>query len=218
MFGTRPITGLAFGISTNKVKAEHKEKIRRYRLECFKVLWQAFQSDVIAAGFGEGEGQELFGTGAGISYSTSVAPNPPSAVLIQIRETALAVAQLAEQQLALEQQVDEAGRLAALAHTRLDNAAQVFKEFRERLGEIEKKVAPPTFISDEQAAQIGLAVKALAEQLTKKDTSKNYYQAVYQELYRRFGVSSYKRVRTGQFEAVMKFLEDWRVSGKNTAS
>ncbi|MDB5081102.1 MAG: hypothetical protein JWP00_3026, partial [Chloroflexi bacterium] len=57
-------------------------------------------------------------------------------------------------------------------------------------------------------------VKALADYLKSKDSSKNHYQAVFSEMYRRFGVSSYKNIKADQFAAVLKFLEDWRATGK----
>jgi hypothetical protein len=53
-------------------------------------------------------------------------------------------------------------------------------------------------------------VKALAELLTGKDKAKNHYQGIFGELYRRFGVSSYKLIRHSQYDAVLAFLDDWR--------
>ncbi|CAA9316306.1 MAG: hypothetical protein AVDCRST_MAG93-5512, partial [uncultured Chloroflexia bacterium] len=41
---------------------------------------------------------------------------------------------------------------------------------------------------------------------------KNHYQAIFQELYRRFGVASYKTIIQEQYGAVLAFLEDWRTS------
>jgi hypothetical protein len=53
-------------------------------------------------------------------------------------------------------------------------------------------------------------VKALAQALTAKDSSKNHYQGIFAELYRRFGVSSYKLIRQDQYAGVLAFLEEWR--------
>ena len=55
-------------------------------------------------------------------------------------------------------------------------------------------------------------VKALAQLLTAKDASKNHYQSIFGEIYRRYGVSSYKLIRREQYEAVIAFLEEWRTS------
>jgi ORF6C domain len=50
----------------------------------------------------------------------------------------------------------------------------------------------------------------LAELITSKDPSKNHYQGIFAELYRRFGVSSYKNIRLDHYEKVLQFLEEWR--------
>ncbi|NJL06188.1 MAG: hypothetical protein HC911_15045 [Chloroflexaceae bacterium] len=39
---------------------------------------------------------------------------------------------------------------------------------------------------------------------------KNHYQGIFGELYRHFGVSSYKLIRIEQYDAVLAFLEQWR--------
>lgn len=38
------LPGWLFGISASRVKPELKEKVIRYQRECFRILWQAFQS------------------------------------------------------------------------------------------------------------------------------------------------------------------------------
>lgn len=177
------LPGWLFGIDPTRVKVELQDKILRYQEECFKVLWQAFQSDAF-------------------SMVERQAP-APNGTLVQIREMGLAIAQMAEQQMELERNVN-------LAHSRLDKAVIAFKNLDQRLSTVEKKLNPGTKITDEQAAEVSMAVKALAEYLKSKDASKNHYQAAFGELYRRFGVSSYKNIRADQFEAVIKFLEDWR--------
>ncbi len=73
------LPGWLFGIDTSRVRSELKEKLIRYRRECFHILWQAFQSESLT------------------SLSAESSP------LEQIRATALAVAQLAEQQIQMEQ-------------------------------------------------------------------------------------------------------------------
>jgi hypothetical protein len=50
-------------------------------------------------------------------------------------------------------------------------------------------------------------VKALARLMGGESAS---YQSVFTELYRRFGVASYKLVRMEQYEEVLGFLEEWR--------
>jgi hypothetical protein len=60
------------------------------------------------------------------------------------------------------------------------------------------------------ATNIALAVKALAQELSEHDPSKNHFQSVYTEIYRRFRAPSYDRIRIDKYEDVMKFLEDWQ--------
>jgi hypothetical protein len=58
-------------------------------------------------------------------------------------------------------------------------------------------------------------VTGLAEFLTGKlgPTGKaGWVQVIFGEIYRRFGVAEYKNVRRNQYEAVLNFHEDWRIS------
>ena len=178
------LPGWLFGISPNRVRPELAPKLHRYREECFRVLWRAFQADALAA---VGKAERL---------------SSPSSGLMHIREMGLAIAQMAEQQIALEQRVD--------THAdRLDKAAQVIRAFDRRLGALEDQLHPTTHLTDAQAADVAAAVKALAELLTAHDASKNQYQGVFTELYRRFRVSSYKQLCQDQYAPVIAFLADW---------
>lgn len=170
------LNGWLFGIDAGRVKEELRDKVIRYQMECYKILAEHFQEPPTA---------------------TSNSP------LVQIREMGLAIAQMAEEQMAMERRLN----------SRLDNAVIAFKNLDARVTGLEKRLSPGSHISEAQAAEVGQAVKALAEYLTAQDKSKNHYQGVYQELYRRFGVSSYKNIRADQFADVLKFLEEWRKKG-----
>ncbi len=78
-----------------------------------------------------------------------------------------------------------------------------------RLGALEDQLHPSAYLTDAQASDIAAAVKALAELLSARDASKNHYQGVFTELYRRFRVSSYKQLRQDQYAPVIAFLADW---------
>ncbi len=177
------LNGWLFGIDASRVKAELRDKVVRYQLDCYKVLSKHFQGEAF--------------------ITTGRSTPAPSAALVQIRDMGLAIAQMAEQQMELERNVNR-------AHTRLDQAAFAFKALDQRLTGIEKKLTPSGLITDEQASEVSQAVKALADYLTTKDKSKNHYQSVFQEIYRRFGVSSYKNIQADKFAAVLKFLADWK--------
>lgn len=181
------LPGWLFGISTSRVRDELQPKITQYRRECFKVLWRAFQVQALTA-VGQRE-----------------VTRRPATDLIQIREMGLAIAQMAEQQIALEARV-------SVHDQRLDRAAQVFRAFEHRLDVMKDQLHPSTYITDAQAAEIAGLVKAIAQLLSEQDKSKNHYQGVFGELYRRFHVSTYKHVRQEQFADVLAFLDEWRSS------
>jgi P22_AR N-terminal domain len=42
------LPGWLFGISASRVRPDLQDKIKRYRRECYRVLWQAFQADVLS--------------------------------------------------------------------------------------------------------------------------------------------------------------------------
>jgi len=178
------LPGWLFGISPSRVKSEIAPKLVRYREECFKVLWRAFQTDLLR----------------------SPSPVPASSTaLTQVRDLALAVAQMAEQQIELQGQV-------ITVNARVDRAAVVVGDLQRRLSSVERRVLPPVVISEEQAAEISTIVKALAELMAGKDAGKNHYQGIFGELYRRFGISSYKLIRQEDYQQVLSFLSDWRKS------
>ena len=178
------IAGWLFGVTVGKVKPELQEKVERYQDECYAILARVFQADTLTT------------TRAGQTTDAITA-------LEQIRTTALAVAQMAEQQIELE-------RKQAATDQRLDRAAAVVGDIQKRLAVVEKRTAPQQVITDEEAEEVASAVKALAEYLTSKNPAEKWYQSIYNALYKQFGVTSYKRIRKGQLEQVMAFLEDWR--------
>jgi hypothetical protein len=133
----------------------------------------------------------------------SQAPAPtPSTALMQIRELGLAIAHMAEQQMELE------ARTTTL-ESRMQGSAVWGAGINRRLAAVEQRLTPGALIDEVQAAEISAAVKALAELLTRPGAG-SAYQTVFAELYRRFGVSSYRNIKLDDFEAVLAFLDDWR--------
>ncbi len=181
------LPGWLFGINVARIRPALQEKVTRYRRECFRVLWRAFQADALSA-LGRRDGQ--LGT-------------PTD--LVSIRDMGMAIVQMAEQQLALEQRVTE-------HNGRLDRAATVIKEVQRRLTSVEDQLAPDAAITEGQAAEIAARVKAIAKALSERDPSKNHYQGVFGELYRRFRVTTYKQVRQEHYQEVLAFLADWQAS------
>jgi hypothetical protein len=191
------LPGWLFGITTSRVREDLVPKLRRYREECFRILWREYQRELM-------QRQQI---------QTQVVPRAP---LAQVREMGLAIAQLAEQQMALEGRVEDMGarvekvdEQVSVVNIRLDRAAEVVGDLKRRLGSIERQMLPTSTITDEQAAEISNKVKALAQFLTTKEPGRNFYQSIFGELYRRFAVSSYKNVRKDQYQDVLKFLDEW---------
>jgi len=183
------------GVQTDRIKSELKEQLVRYQREAADVLWQAFREQIVR----EDTGDEL-----------TTSTDAEFAQLQQIVEMGRAITRMAEDQIEQRRRVDAAARMVKGIRVELTDV-QV------RLGVLEDKVNPATYISDTQASEVSTKVKALAEMLTKGDQSKNHYQGIYLELYRRFGVSGYKLLRREQFESVIAFLDEWRVVGEGEA-
>lgn len=181
------LPGWLFGITASRVRPELSEKLTRYREECFRVLSRAFMA--------EAQSRQPAGT---------------SNQLAQVRDLALAIAQLAEQQMALDTRVAAAHSKVDQLGERMDRAAVVVGELQRRLGEVERRTHPATLVTEEQAAEVAGRVRALAELLTAQGGGKNQYQSIYTELYRRFGVSGYKSLQQDQYEVVLDFLDTWR--------
>ena len=80
-----------------------------------------------------------------------------------------------------------------------------------RLEEIEAKLSDDAHVSDEQAAQLSQAVKAVAIVLGQQ-TKRNEFGGVYGELYRRYNCSSYKLLQKKDFEGALNWLNEWKAS------
>jgi hypothetical protein len=90
------IPGFLFGIVPSRVKPEFREQIIRYQRECYRALWDAFKYDILpAADLAPPEVQPPGTGGAELAY-----------------QLAMAVANLARQQMEIEQRLDSAGRWA----------------------------------------------------------------------------------------------------------
>lgn len=96
-----------------------------------------------------------------------------------------------------------------LIENRLTTQSVQLENHEERLEQIESTLGTPDrHVTPEQASQISQAVKAVALVLSKRSGS-NQYGSVYGELYRKFGITSYKLLSANRFEQAMKFLTDW---------
>jgi hypothetical protein len=120
-----------------------------------------------------------------VDFDALLAQDSPEA---QAYKMAQAVLQLARNQL--------------LMRAQLQNHEQRLEAIESQLGN------PGRYVTSDQASQISQAVKAVALAAGKK-SGRNEFGAVYGELYRKFGITSYKMLPNRRFDEAMRFLTNW---------
>lgn len=100
------------------------------------------------------------------------------------------------------QALTKLARNQIIIEAKLEDHDQRLERIEATLGDPGKSVTP------DQASQISQAVKAIALELGKT-TKRNEYGAIYGEVYRREGITSYKLLPAHRFETVMKWLAEW---------
>lgn len=175
------IPGWLFGITTSRVKPELQDRLDLYRAECFTVLWNAFKSDIMPA------------------TSPPATLTPAEQVLLQTE----ALYKLAQQQVELERQYQV---MADYTRGFIRDTRSQLTDHEQRLVSIELRLDPATNISDEQAAEIALAVKNVAFAMSGDSQS---YGKVYSEMYRRYRISSYKNLPRAKYDEVITWLSRW---------
>lgn len=113
----------------------------------------------------------------------------------QAYKIAAAMMRMARQQLILENRLDH-------HTTRLDDYERRLEDVESTLGDPRRHITP------DQASRISQAVKAVAMQLSKR-SGRNEYGGVYGELYRRFGINSYKELPASRYDEAIDWLNDW---------
>jgi hypothetical protein len=179
------LSGWLFGIEARRVKPELKEKILRYRRDCYRVLAQAFQAEAL------GRAESV------LPFSDPDAPMS----LIQIREMGMAIARMAEQQMALDARVQT-------VDARLDRASVIVGDLARRMREVEQYIGAGATITEAQAAEIALAVKNVGHSLIASG-HRDGYAKVYSELYRRYRISGYKNLPITRYEECLNWLHSW---------
>lgn len=113
----------------------------------------------------------------------------------QAYKMAAAIMKMARQQLMLEAE--------------LDSHAEQLAQHEQRLEEIESTLGDPRrFVTPDQAMQISQAIKTIATEIQKR-TKQNEYGKIYGQLYRQFGITSYKQLPAGKFDQAMAWLTDF---------
>lgn len=140
-------------------------------------------ADVLAEAFVEGR------LTSEILLEDLLSSNSPAA---QAYQMAVAIMKMARQQLYLEAQLETYG-------TKLDDHEQRLEEIETALGD------PGRFVTPDQAMQISQAVKTIAAEIQKR-TKQNEYGKIYGQLYREFGITSYKLLPANKFDKAMEWL------------
>jgi len=186
------LPGYLFGITTGRVRPELVDKLDRYRADCFRVLWQAFKGDA-----------DMVVDEQSIATGTTMESAPSGAALAL--EIATAVQHLARQQLDMEERLaDVAGTQTVMA----DYVRGFIIETNHRLTALERATATEATITEAQAAEVSLAVKAVGQALQAAGNREGYAQ-VYSALYRRYRVSAYKSLPARSYDEVMDWLHRW---------
>ena len=184
------LPGWLFGITPAQARPELVDKLKRYRADCFRVLWEAVRGDALRPPSPD---------------TTTVAPDiAPSGAALAL-EIATAVQHLARNQLELEQRVaDVAGRQDVMA----DYLRGFIVDTGRRLADLEDATGQGARITDGQASEISLAVKAIGQRLQAGGNREGYAQ-VYAALYRRYRISAYKSLPVARYEEAMDWLHRW---------
>lgn len=127
--------------------------------------------------------------------------SPSMATLIQVREMGRAIMQMAEEQI-------EFDRRLSTTEGELERTTHIVGSLTTRMERLEQRVAPGEPVTEEQASQLSQAVKAVAMALGKQ-TKRNEYGGVYGELYRKYGITSYKLLPVAKFQEAMRWLGEW---------
>ena len=96
---------------------------------------------------------------------------------------------------------------------RIDAMARFMKDFVDstdrRISTLELNIHPVAILTEAQATEVMLAVRAVGQALTGADRGRDGYGQAHTAMYRRYRISSYKNLPQGKFEEVMAWLHQW---------
>lgn len=172
------------GISTRSLREDEiRERLERYQGEAAKVLWEAFQTGRLTM-------QE--------DFTDLLKADTPA---VQAYRLIMAMAELARNQVLLESRLDQHD--AQLAQNK-----ETIEKYADRLELVEAQLgASDRYVTNDQAMQISQAVKAIGIEIQKR-TKKSEFGAIYGQMYREFGITSYKQLPANKFDRVMEWLTE----------
>lgn len=191
------------GVDTARVKEDLRAKLVDFQRWARSRIAEAFLAE---AGIGP-----LLGP-----VPTTAPTATEGSPLDQIEAFGLALTAFARQQRAFEMRytTDQEVVQGALTHldrevtrldTRLDRAADAFANL---LREVNIRLDGSDVITDAQASDIKALIQAIAKDRTPSgDKSGTQYRTLWSEMYRRFRVPSYARIKQSQYHDVIQWLE-----------
>lgn len=84
----------------------------------------------------------------------------------------------------------------------------VVRDLDRRIRDVEKHTGIGATITEAQAAEIAMAVKAVGQRLVAAG-QRDGYAKVYSELYRRYRVSGYKSLPSARYDECLAWLHSW---------
>jgi hypothetical protein len=193
------------GVSVTRVKPELREKLLAYKRWVVRKVYEAFVLEFGAEGQSSATAM-LAPSTTGTTGQTSLS------TLSHVRELGLALVRLAEEQMILERQQQLTTVEVEQLTVRINRASTVVGQILERVNRLEERTSPAGkgAITPEQAAEISLAVKAIAGEMARRDQNEsNPYQRVFVALYQRYGIVTYKQLPADRFADAMSWLQEW---------
>ena len=198
--------GWLFSISVPRVKEELRDKILRYQLECYRVLYEAFTPQQ-AMHSGADDSEEIFQA---------------------LRDNALAQARHWEAFIEERRRLRETQELVDMHEEALWEQSRELDEHRAAIYELQREQrqigvrldgltkilpAPSAAIGPEQKAALQEAVKELVASAKDRGVrlgqGSNDYAAVWTAFNRRFRIAKYAELQTAQFDEAVRWLEAW---------
>ena len=202
-------------IEPSRVREDLREKLRVYKRWVRKRVWEAFAQE----------------TGLMPASSTVDVTETDETIraLEQIREMGFAIARMAEQQIVherrlgtvegrvvgLDRRIAAVEELSARTDARVDRAAEIMGGTLRELKAVRARLAPGNPITDEQAAEVQEMVKAIAFEMTRRQSAAasgklNPFAALFGELHRRFRVTSYRNIPVDRYPDVIAWLRSYQ--------
>lgn len=187
------LPGFLFGITTSKVRLDLQEQVRRYKRECHRVLWEAFQRGELFTGIGE----LLPPPATTIVVTAEPAGQLPGEILTDIQSTLHAHNQASR---------DGQARIEAQLNHAVELITTFFSEQVARIDQIDERTQR---LSPAHAQQIQDAVDLLVKLWRKRSPHLTEAQAkswAYHSIHQSFQASSYKEIADERFAEVLAYV------------